>query len=405
MNPEDLQRASYRGIEFLVTTSSITGGRKDVKKTFIDSDLQLIEDLGLSQRAFTLSGIITARRNASGVVIKSYQEVRDDLLQALELGGVGVLVHPFYGRLENIVCRTFNFTEDMTRLGDSSIDITFEVSNATGLPQPKESVLGEVVSKNTSVVSSITTEIEEEFLVTEAYTGNFQDAIDKVESFIDAVNAAISPTAVEATKLDTFNEKIGDILGDLAGLVNDPASLSASMADLLETVASLYTSPEDTYSAFVRLFTFGDDDIGFSLDTAGRVERQENRRILNIAVQGIALGYAYESASEMDYQTGDQVDLVSRVLEDQYASLIEDEDLDNVVAEDLVGLRSATVKFFEDQKLSKPQIITVRTNLTSTRLLAYQYYGDSSLGESTIPELNGLADSAFVDGDVKILSA
>ena len=72
--------------------------------------------------------------------------------------------------------------------------------------------------------------------------------------------------------------------------------------------------------------------------------------------------------------------------------------------EELTKLRITSTDFFNAQRVTKPQIIEVQTNPTSTRLLSYQYYGSSDLGED-IARLNGIDDPAFVSGRVQVLSA
>ena len=121
MIPEDLQEVSYRGELFYISGSKISGGRKDVKKEVANSDLQVIEDLGLKERVFTINGKIATRRDSSGVTITTYKQMRDRLLDALEKGGTGVLIHPWYGRIDDVACRAFSIDENLTGLGVAEI--------------------------------------------------------------------------------------------------------------------------------------------------------------------------------------------------------------------------------------------------------------------------------------------
>ena len=408
MNPEDLQLASYRGAAWFVSAAGTSGGRKDAKKVIIDSDRQVIEDLGKRQRVFTLSGVVAARRTNDGQEILSYQASRDRLLSALEKGGTGVLIHPFFGRLDNVVARTFTLNEDIKRLGEAEITITFEISNTSGAPQPAEDVLGSIVSGNEAVQDAVNADISENLSVTAAFTGNFQDAIDKGNEIVDEINEATQPVAIAADQLDEFSAELSDFTANITSLVANPSDFADSVIGLYQSMNGLYAGTaatfESTFAAMTRLFPFGEDDVDFPLDTAGRVERQRNRTTVNNAMKSLGLSFAYENASQFSFATSNEVDDVSTVLEDQFQALVQSGDLSSDVEEALTKLRVRVADFFIAAKLQKPQIVLVETPFTSTRLLAYQYYGESTLGE-TIAELNELDDLNAIQGQIRILSA
>jgi hypothetical protein len=404
VNPENLKPASYRGVEWLASASTIAGGRRGSVKRFPNSDRQVVEDLGLIPREFTLSGVVSARRNNAGTELLSYEEARDALLEALERGGTGVLVHPFFGRLENIVVRTFSFTENTARLGDSPINITFAISDAPGGPVAQEKTLGSVVSANEDVISSIEEDVGERFSVINSFIGNFQDALDKANEVVDEVNDAIQVGVVIAEELDSWTAQVAEFGANVASLVAVPTALADSIFGLFDTMKGLIPTVTGTFDAFVRLFDFGDGDTSFPLTTPGREERQENRDVLNAAVRGLALGHAYEQAARLDLQNVDDVEEVAAVLEAQYQSLIAADILASEVEEEITQERIVVTEFFDELRVSKPRILEVETNFTTTPLLAYQYYGSSELGE-TIAELNGLRDMVGVKGTVRILTA
>ena len=77
--------------------------------------------------------------------------------------------------------------------------------------------------------------------------------------------------------------------------------------------------------------------------------------------------------------------------------------IDEELLDDLQELRTQTREFFDEQKLTVRIIINVQTNETTTRLLAYQYYGSSELGES-LAQLNSILDVSNVKGSIDILT-
>lgn len=77
--------------------------------------------------------------------------------------------------------------------------------------------------------------------------------------------------------------------------------------------------------------------------------------------------------------------------------------IDEELLNDLQELRTQTREFFDQQKLTIRRVINVQTNETTTRLLSYQYYKDSSLGKS-LAELNSILDVSNVKGSIDILT-
>jgi len=396
--------ASYRGAFFFIKSSNIAGGRKDAKKVFVDSDLQVIEDLGLKQKVFTVNGSISDRRDNSGQIITPYSEVRNTLIAALDKGGIGILVHPWHGRLENIVCRTYTLDEDVSSLGDANVSITFEISNTDGIPISNPFVLTNIATKSTAVAAVASSIFGSLWKVTATATGNFQAAVNKGEKFIDAVTAATRPVVTLADEIDEHSNLLASFSNNFVSLVNNPTSLAESIDGIMASVSNLIVTPEGTLIAFKSLFDFGDNDIDPPHTTFSSEERRNNNNIFTAMVQGTALGYSYLAASEIEYKTVEEINEKEASLEEQYQKLFLSEDIDIELIEEITDMRTIVQGYFNEQKLITSKVITIQTNPMSTRLLAYSYYGDSSDGEA-IAELNELYDLAYQQGDIRIFTA
>jgi prophage DNA circulation protein len=413
----DLQTASYKGVPFLVTSTTLTGGKKTATKQFINSDRQLVEELGTQVRSYTISGIIThkaaplpdqlvaATAGQPVIAAESYQEVRDRLLAALESPAPGILIHPFFKvTIPNAICTAYTLSESTKTLNASTIEMSFSISNHDGLPSEDVSQLSEVEEDEGKATEELGGFLGEVFKVTASALGSFSDALAKVESVVDAVNAATDPAAILVDQIDDFTAELAEFTANAASLVNTPQDLSDSVVSLYETMKGLYPTARGTFDAFTRLFDFGDDDTAVVQDTFATRERQKNRDTLNGTMQGLALSNAYLAGVQVDFGTTEDVDVVSQILEDQYQKVLASDTLSSDAVESLADLRTTATDFFNAARFTRPQILEVRTELTSTRLLAYQYYGDSSLGP-TLAALNNVSDTACVEGIVKVLSA
>jgi len=404
MNPQDLQRASFRGIPFLVTSTGFTGGRRLVRKRFPNSDRQALEDLGLNPREFTISGVIAAQRDPSGAEIKDYREVRNALIEALESRGTGVLVHPFLGRFEKVGVVSFNLSESMTSLGSSPIEITFSINDADALPKVTESVVGSITAGSETVSIAAKADVKDRFEVTESFSGNFGDAVTKTTAVVNAVRDAVEVIASDEMAVDAFDLRTQDYEDAIFSSISNPEVLGEDTVELVNAIDDLYTNSADTFSSLSRLFDFGDDDTVITQNTAGQIERVLNRNVMNSAVQSSSLSQAYLAAAKLTFVTTNDIDDASEILENQWLKLLSAGIMGENVEESIAMLRVSAKSFFEQERDLRPRVVTVRTNLTSTNLLAYRYYGESTQG-NTIAELNGFQDGAGIEGDVKVLSA
>lgn len=392
---DSLSPASYKGVPFLVISASTAGGRRDVKHTFPNSDRQVIEDLGKAQRVFTVEAIVTG---------ETYIQDRNRLMDVLEEGGPGTLIHPLYGQYDNIVARPYTLLEDLTDLGSAKFSIPFEVTGELGIPTQALSTVNKVAASNTSFLAGLKSDIAENFTVTSSFTGNFSAAIDKLNEVVDAFNDNTSLLQAEADEINAFSKELSDFSTSITSLITAPSNLATSLISLFDTVNGLYPTAEATVDVLTGFFPFGDGDTSINETTAIKTQRAKNKRIMNQSVQAVALSHAYESTAKIDFETDTAVVASASTLETQYQSVMQGNGLTEDTKALLTDLRSTMQAFFDEQKLNTSQVLAIETNLTSARLLSFQYYGTADKGAQLV-ELNAAEDVTFIEGAIQVVSA
>ena len=392
---DETHSPSFKGVPFLVLASNITGGRKDVRHSFLNSDRQSVEDLGLAPRVFNLTAVVTG---------DNYLQDRNRLLAALEGKGPGVLVHPLYGTLNDYVARTYTLVEDFTALGEARFSIVFEVSDSTGVPVKTESTLRTIEAARDAYIVKAGEDLTANYEVTPAFTGNFTAATDKLTAVEGAFAASASVRKATADRINAFNSAVTEFGANGTSLVQTPETLATSIQGLFTSMVALYADPSDTAIALGGLETFGDDDTRPAQDTASRIERTQNADIINAQVQSIALSHSYFSTAQSTFETVAEIDERAASLELQYDKQVNAEGLADDTKSALTDLRTAMQTFFDEQRVTARQELEVSTPLTSARLLAYAYYSDSGQGELLIA-LNQFREVSFVEGQVKVLTA
>jgi prophage DNA circulation protein len=93
---ETLRPASWRGVPFQLNSDDAEFGRHVVVHEFPQRDLPYVEDLGQKVRKFKLDAWVCAHRDNG----YDPSAERDALVEAIEAGGVGTLIHPFWGEMQ-----------------------------------------------------------------------------------------------------------------------------------------------------------------------------------------------------------------------------------------------------------------------------------------------------------------
>lgn len=401
---DKLLPASYKGVSFLATSFPTAGGRKIVKHSYPNSDKQNIEDLGLIPRSYSMQIVITDANRANPSESGFYIINRDALLAKLEDGEAGKLTHPLYGDIENVKVGPYTINENLTELGECKISVTFEPSEGTGIPEQLSSSLNTIEVSNAVTMAALNANVAANYETTVSFPSSYTDSLNKLNAVAAGVTDAINFVQQQADKINALSAEIQNFQNNITSLVRAPQAFADSITSLFDTINNTYPTIDATINVFAQLFDFGDDDVELNQNTASRIERAKNQKIVNDTIQTAALSYAYFNASQLTFNTVDEIDEQAAILEAQFQKLIVSTGMDDNSKQALRDMRVNVQTFFENQKLVTQQVITVFTHPTSSRLLAYQYYGSSDQGEQ-IAELNNTSEPNFLTGDVQVLTA
>lgn len=409
----ELKTAKYKGVEFLFTDMPTTGGNRLIKYNFPGSDKQAIERQGKMPRSYTLTAVIPH---------EDYYQQRDNLLRVLEDGEAGVLTHPTFGDVENVINGKYTLTEKLTEIGRAEIVIQFEVNDALGVPQQSGNLASQVLELNSNLTDQLDLDLLNDYSVNLKFSGNFADALENINNIADSMDFISEFAEPLVQNISDFRSTVNAFRGAIGNLIQTPADLAGEISGLFEDVNNLFETPDVVFGAFKSLFTFGDNDPDIRTNTVGRIQRAENRGVLRARIKTQSLGYAYLSAAQITYNTTDDLDEVQQILENQYISIRENNQLinsdqtiqtnqlvnngsllSNESLEILDRLRTQVQKTLDNVRVNTRTTINIETRLKPLSVLVYEYYGSTELVE-TIASLNNINQNAFVEGEIRILT-
>jgi len=389
-----LKTAVYKGVPFLFSTATTTGGPRIIKFNYPGSDEQAIEVQGTAPNSFNMT-IVLPHDN--------YYAQRDNVLRVLRDGAAGPLVHPTFGAVPNVINGKYTLSETITELGRGTIDVTFEVDNSLGLPAEAPASPAQVDQQARVTVAQASASLADQYSVSLSFPSNLEDAIETGNNVVAALRQA-SKAAEPITELSSaFTREVNVLSANIGSVVQEPAELAASISSALESLNNLFETPAETLGAMSLLFTFGSDDPVYPQNTAGRVERARNRQAMRLAVRAMALSYAYTASVQVEYLTAVQLDETIDTLEAAYLGIIVESQVANETQEQLDRLRVQAQQSFDLVRVNTRALVQIETPLRPLSVLVYAYYGSTELVD-TIAELNGIKQNAFVEGALQVLS-
>ena len=390
-----LLAGSYRGVELLFSSSSITGGRKTATHSFPNRNTDLIEDLGPRPREYSIDIIITSRPKAS------YFDYRDNVLSVLDGGGKGDLVHPFYGRISDVVATDYSLNERISEFGSATVSVSFKIDGNRGIPQNNGNFAAKVQQSALETQNKATDLVANGFGVSARFSRNYGSAVDAVDSMVASGKRSLQGVTEQSEDADRLADELSNMASNTLNLLNDPQALAESIGGVFGGLASVYPSAEAAFNGYREFFGFGGDELP-APTTAGLIERANNQAVLDGAINTAALANGYGQAVQVQYTTESEIDAVAEILETQYQLVITgntDQDLKDA----LTDMRVDVVAAFNAARLTASKIITVPVQETSVRLLAFDYYGNDNNGQ-LIAELNDIQDASSISGHVKLVT-
>lgn len=405
---DKLQPASFRDFQFLVPRSRLSDGRKTVTHEFVNSDNRFVEDLGAFPSKFTVTAII---HGANAI------QQRDNFRALLNKPGPGVLIHPSYGRQEVTVEGQYAVSDSDTELGEFRFEITFARDSGAAFPRLGQPTTSTVAASELTARSSILQRIEDQWNVPLTTISN-ADAADKLTSYAEGVARDFSGIVADASEIIRVTNSVKN---SASAIVRSGFDVSGAVGDILISLDLIPTETLSTLTAIKSLLDFGSGDqpinnvAGLSIDQSNR---QLNQNLFNSAIQATSLTKAYTTSTLVDFQIASRLDANRSELATSSRSIINDirsgavqfdaasaqgvqvsTSRDREAVNAILDTRSLGEKIMSQDEENLFRISSVKTPLTSARLLSYALFEDDSETD-IIANLNRAQKPSSLSGDL-----
>jgi len=183
---ENLRPGSWRGVAFEVSVDDAEFGRNVVVHEFPQRDKPTVEDLGRRTRRFTFEAWICA--NVENGFNPWAQ--RDALIEAIEAGGVGTLVHPYWGSMRGHVPVARVKQSSSQNNGFIVLGLEFvEAGEVNFKAQVFDDTAGRVKDSAELVYGAVEVDFAQNFSIDNVAGFVLDDAVDMMHQFKDVLTS------------------------------------------------------------------------------------------------------------------------------------------------------------------------------------------------------------------------
>lgn len=213
------REASFRNIKFYVPVHEGSGGRRNAVHEFPNQDIPYVQDMGGRAKKFTIEARIYE---------PNYMTTRDDLIEALDKGGSGKLVHPYLGTLY-VSCNNYSFSERAEDGGMVVFSIEFIQSGELTFPKSVLDTVADVASKKLTALEKAKAALAAAYDIINQPHSIAQNAIDTINNGLSLIEDSKRVVGAAAS----FKADIETVKGKVLQLAYDVISLGQDIADLV----------------------------------------------------------------------------------------------------------------------------------------------------------------------------
>jgi prophage DNA circulation protein len=387
--------ATFRSASFRVRESEHSGGRRAVIHEFPYRDVPYVEDMGAAAGRFDVEAY---------VIGDDYLTERDAVLDAINVGGPGNLIHPYYGTLV-VAVLSYAIKESTEEGGWARISISFVRSEARpAFPVISRAPIGQINASADSAQTAASAAYGRRLVQTVPEVGAgavtpgrrfkrlptfaFTSVSGVVRSFGSSLQSALAPVAASSQDFASLKRQIDGIVLDADRLVRDPLTLAARFYDIGKSLITLPQTPRLGVKALLTAYGFVPSTARPAAVTPIREAEQVNYDATYAFVQSFAITEAARLAVQAAAVSRDGAvtdggfDSYEDAI-DARDSIVDKLDAQADAANDdeayaaLLQLRADLIAAVPGEHSTLPHLLTVTPPISIPSLvLCYQFYGD-----------------------------
>ncbi|MGE4799947.1 DNA circularization protein [Yersinia hibernica] len=221
-------KGTFRGVPFWMTEdATLTGGRRIVRHEYPLRDDGQTEDMGQALRQYAFTAVVYG---------DNYFDLRDALIDALEVEGVAELVHPNWGTL-NVQIESYTVRESCGAQGTAIFSITFSPAADDTAPVETE----DTQLNSDSLADSLLSDVQAGWATATEKMADATAAMNEVEKTVNTLTNGVRGLTSSSGGASLLAAALA-LKGSIKNLINTPGQLFSDMFGLIKGIAQTGTS-------------------------------------------------------------------------------------------------------------------------------------------------------------------
>ncbi|WP_145598793.1 DNA circularization protein [Yersinia alsatica] len=221
-------KGTFRGVPFWMTEDvTLTGGRRIVRHEYPLRDDGQTEDMGQALRQYAFTAVVYG---------DNYFDLRDALIDALEVEGVAELVHPNWGTL-NVQIESYTVRESCGAQGTAIFSITFSPAADDTAPVETE----DTQLNSDSLADSLLSDVQAGWATATEKMADATAAMNEVEKTVNTLTNGVRGLTSSSGGASLLAAALA-LKGSIKNLINTPGQLFSDMFGLIKGIAQTGTS-------------------------------------------------------------------------------------------------------------------------------------------------------------------
>lgn len=418
---DNLRKASFRGVPFLVRTTDTDVGRRIVEHEYPLRDLPYVEDMGRRKREYSINGFVLGDDAIRQL---------ENILNACEKAGAGTLIHPYFGTKE-VTVRGCSSSQSMKEGREARFTFTFIEAGNSAFPSEEidyESIIDASSSSILSDPAIAKTAFENNYNTTGQGFIRTSAVLDTTASYnmLSSIISAIPPQFTSESIL-SFLSDIDSAVNTIDAVVDTASDLADNIIDTIQGMSNLIPLEKNgtdttinklsTFNTAIELTRFGESSdsainpepssYGGTLPSvieisASTIQQRKNRESIIRLVRQVALTEAAKAAIIVDFdsyeQAADTRDIIANKINIHLESIGNSDIGDDDSYEAIDDLRAKTVKGIVQKGASLEKIInySIPAMVLSSLALAYDRYEDLDREQEIIARNTSITNPGFL---------
>jgi len=412
-----IQKSSFRGLRFYITTANTIVGRRGTLHEFPFRDVPFFEDVGRKGRTFKVNGFLYGENvvdddtNVDDEGI-DYIEQLEKLIAAFEDDDtIGTFVHPTLGE-QNVKPISLDILHSQRSGGMETFVMIF--AEAGQRANPTEEVnTGATVDGNKKSSEDQSSEQYSDGVKQAGPEFIRKSIFDIANEYVDAIEDALTKGTKELDKVDEAVRETQNYKTNLKQAILDNVPFMASTVALYDRVNAIWNDnfADDRYLA-MRSFFQTDTSASYvqgSIFTPDRIQEGINNELFRSTTRAFALGHMCQASSRQTFQSSNQAFNRRNELLGFFATEIDAAGVaeNGLQRRGLIDLRSAMVADLNAKGADLPEETIVKLpGTTSAFALSQELYGKDASDYPRSDEIinnNNIRNPLFMPADIDLV--